>query len=71
MSVISVKVEDRLDGVSNFLPWKASLILLLKEQELWEVVTGGVPAPTPTQTTTPGGTQQVKPDPACYPHFVE
>jgi hypothetical protein len=60
MSVISVKVEDRLDGVSNFLPWKARLILLLKEQELWEVVSN--PPPAPAQTST-GGTPAVV-DPA-------
>jgi hypothetical protein len=56
MSLINVKVEDRLDGVSNFLPWKARLILLLKEQVLWEVVSN--PAPTPMQTST-GGTLAV------------
>jgi hypothetical protein len=43
MSVVSVKVEDRLDGVSNFLPWKARLILLLKEQDLWDTVQSGLP----------------------------
>jgi hypothetical protein len=37
--------------------------LLLKEQELWDVVTSDIPAPTPTQTTAQG-TQQVQPDPA-------
>jgi hypothetical protein len=43
MSVVSVKVEDRLDGVSNFLPWKARLILLLKEKDLWDTVHSGLP----------------------------
>jgi hypothetical protein len=47
MSIISVKVEDRLDGVSNFLPWKARLILLMKERDLWDIVANGIPAPTP------------------------
>ena len=60
MSVISVKVEDRLDGVSNFQPWKPRLILLLKEQELWEVVSN--PPPAPVQTSI-GGTSTVV-DPA-------
>jgi hypothetical protein len=57
MSIISVKVEDRLEGVSNFLPWKATLILLMKEQELWDVVTSGIPAPVPAQTAAQGAKQ--------------
>ena len=56
MSVISVKVEDRLDGVSNFLPWKARLIPLLKEQGFWEVLSN--PPLTPAQTSI-GGTPVV------------
>jgi hypothetical protein len=59
MSVVSVKVKDRLDGVSNFLTWKARLTLLLKEQDLWEVVTSGVSPPAPAQTVAQG-TQQVQ-----------
>jgi hypothetical protein len=62
MSVINVKVEDRFEGVSNFLPWKARLALLPKEQELWEVVSN--PPPAPTQTST-GGTPVVE-DPIVH-----
>jgi hypothetical protein len=54
MSIISVKVEDRLDGVSNFLPWKARLTLLMKEQDLWDIMTSGILAPTPAQTAMQG-----------------
>jgi hypothetical protein len=53
MSVTSVKVEDRLDGVSNFLPWKARISVILKEQDLWEVVTNPPPAPAQTSGGTP------------------
>jgi hypothetical protein len=55
MSVTSVKVEDRLDGVSNFSPWKARVSVILKEHDLWEVVTN--PPPTPMHTL--GGTPVV------------
>ena len=27
--------EDRLDGTGNFVPWKARILLLLEENELW------------------------------------
>jgi hypothetical protein len=39
MSIVSLKVENRLDEFSNFLPWKARLTLLMKEQDLWDIVT--------------------------------
>jgi hypothetical protein len=42
----SLRFEDRLDGVSNFLPWKARVTLLLKEQDLWENVDKVLPVPT-------------------------
>jgi hypothetical protein len=45
MSASSIRFEDRLDGVSNFLPWKARVSLLLKEQDLWENVTKVLPVP--------------------------
>ena len=50
MSVTSVKVEDILDGASNFLPWKVRISMILKEQDLWDVVIN--PPPSPTQTST-------------------
>jgi hypothetical protein len=53
MSVTSVKFEDRLDGASNFLPWKARISVILKEQDLWEVVTNPPPAPAQTSGGTP------------------
>jgi hypothetical protein len=53
MSVTSVKFEDRLDGASNFLPWKARILVILKEQDLWEVVTNPPPAPVQTSGGTP------------------
>ena len=31
-------MEDRLDGVGNFVPWKARILLVLEENELWDEV---------------------------------
>jgi len=45
MSASSLRFEVRLDGVSNFLPWKVRVTLLLKEQDLWENVDKVLPAP--------------------------
>ena len=33
-----LRLEDRLDGAGNFVPWKARLVLILEENELWEEV---------------------------------
>jgi hypothetical protein len=30
--------EDRLEGAGNFCPWKARIILLFQENELWDIV---------------------------------
>jgi hypothetical protein len=53
MSVTSVKVEDRLDGASNFLPWKERISVILKEQDLWDVIINPPLAPVQTSTGTP------------------
>ena len=36
--VFGLRVEDRLDGATNFSPWKARISLILKENELWDIV---------------------------------
>ena len=33
-----LRLEDRLDGAGNFVPWKARLVLILEENELWDEV---------------------------------
>jgi uncharacterized protein YehS (DUF1456 family) len=45
----SLRVEDRLDGASNFLSWKARVTLALKEYDLWEIVDKVVLPPTDPQ----------------------
>ena len=33
-----LRLEDRLDGAGNFVPWKARIMLILEENELWDEV---------------------------------
>ena len=33
-----LRIEDRLDGVGNFSPWKARIVLFLQDSELWDIV---------------------------------
>ena len=40
-----LRLEDRLDGVVNFIPWKARIVLILQESELWEIVNNTVADP--------------------------
>ena len=35
--VFGLRVEDRLDGDTNFSPWKARISLILEENELWDI----------------------------------
>jgi hypothetical protein len=44
---------DKLDGASNFVPWKLRLQILMEEVDLWEHVEKEIPEPTdPTQLAT-------------------
>ena len=40
----AVRLEDRLDGAGNFVPWKARIVLILEENELWDEVVHGTQA---------------------------
>ena len=46
MASIGLRVEDRLDGGGNWIPWRARIVLLLEEYELWEIVETTVAVPT-------------------------
>jgi hypothetical protein len=46
METTPLRVEDRLDGASNFLSWKERVTLALKEYDLWELVDKVVVPPT-------------------------
>jgi hypothetical protein len=38
METTPLRVEEILDGTSNFLSWKERVTLALKEYDLWELV---------------------------------
>jgi hypothetical protein len=42
----SIKSEDRLDGSSNFNNWKARVIVILEEHNIYHYVTTVVAEPT-------------------------
>jgi hypothetical protein len=48
MSVSQMRVEDRLTGASNWSPWKARLIFVLEDLELWDIVQVPVVVPPVT-----------------------
>jgi hypothetical protein len=37
MLVGGLRVEDRLAGDGNWSPWKARIVLILEEGELWDI----------------------------------
>ena len=41
----NVRVEDRLEGVSNFFSWKTCIITILEELELEEYIEKEIPIP--------------------------
>jgi hypothetical protein len=43
MLVSQMRVEDRLVGASNWSPWKARIIFVLEDLELWDIVDAVVP----------------------------
>jgi hypothetical protein len=47
--VNTLKLEDRLEGETNFQAWKARVLLLLEENDLKEYVESVVVAPTDPQ----------------------
>jgi hypothetical protein len=38
MSTSQMRLEDRLDGASNWSPWKAMIVFVLEDLELWDIV---------------------------------
>ena len=45
-----MRVEDRLAGASNWSPWKARMVFVLEDLELWDIVEVAVP---PIPVTAP------------------
>ena len=46
----SLGIEDRLGGVVNFSPWKARIVLILQDSELWEIVNNTTTNPMTVHT---------------------
>jgi hypothetical protein len=46
MANADLRFEDRLEGASNFSPWRERIALVLEEQGLWEFVEGSTMLPT-------------------------
>jgi hypothetical protein len=44
MSASQMRVEDRLAGTSNWSSWKARMVFVLEDLELWDIVEAVVPA---------------------------
>ena len=38
MTSVGLRTEDRLDGAANFVSWKARILLVLRENQLWDEV---------------------------------
>jgi hypothetical protein len=43
MSVSQMHVEDKLARASNWSPWKARMVFVLEDLELWDIVEATVP----------------------------
>jgi hypothetical protein len=43
--VCTLKIEDRLEGATNFRAWKTMILFLLEENDLKEYVEMVVPSP--------------------------
>jgi hypothetical protein len=48
MSMSQMRVEDRLDGASNWSPWKTRIIFVLEDLELLDIVEAHVVVPPVT-----------------------
>ena len=53
MTSVGFRTKDRLDGVGNFVSWKVKIVLLLRENELWdEVVNNTIAHPIVIRSAT-------------------
>jgi hypothetical protein len=43
-----MQAEDRLDGASNWSPWKTRIIFILEDLELWDIVEAPIVVPPVT-----------------------
>ena len=50
MMATGLRLEDRLDGAVNFSPWKARIVLILQENDLWDIMTSTTDHPVTVPT---------------------
>ena len=43
---MSIQYKDRLDGISNYLPWKVKITAVLKERKIWSFANTVMTKPT-------------------------
>jgi hypothetical protein len=46
LEVAGLRVEDRLASASNWSPWKESIVMVLNEVELWDIMENPLVPPT-------------------------
>jgi hypothetical protein len=56
----TLRVEDRLEGATNFRAWKARILLLLEEYDLKEYVEKVIPDPNDPQELAAHRKREVK-----------
>ena len=44
--MMSIRYEDRLDGISNYIPWKVRITTVLKEWKIWSFASTVMTKPT-------------------------
>ena len=49
-----LRIEDRMDGEVNFSKWKAIIVLILQESELWDIVNNTFANPVTVPTIAVG-----------------
>ena len=43
--MMSIKYEDRLDGISIYIPWRVRITVVLKEWKIWKFANSTVTKP--------------------------
>ena len=43
--MMNIRYEDRLDGVSNYIPWKVIITVVLKELRVWGFINSAMTKP--------------------------
>ena len=58
-----LRLEDRINGAGNFVPWKARIVLILEENEMWDEVVHSMqanPIQVPASIDAPFSKKDIK-----------